>query len=106
MLKPDEIPTIVIFYASRTLSVLDEPQISESRKTGSVNVFSKKVDDRVLTFRKDPEGFVYEQSDSTWSITGNCLTGHMKDKNHRPMVHGNPFAFTWFAFHPYSEGYK
>jgi len=97
---------IVIFYTSKTVSVLDEQQISESRKIGSVTVFSRKVDDSLLSFRKEPEGFVDEQTGSTWSITGKCISGELNGKNLWPLVHGNHFAFAWFAFHPDSEIYE
>ncbi len=97
---------IVIFYTSKTVSVLDETQISESRKIGSVTVFSRKVDERLLTFRKVQDGFVDEQTGSTWSITGKCISGELSGKTLWPMVHGNHFAFAWFAFHPDSEIYK
>ncbi len=91
---------IVIFYTSKTVSVLDDRQISESREIGSVTAFSREVDEQVLTFRKESEGFVDEQTGSTWSITGKCISGALYGKTLWPLVHGNHFAFAWFAFHP------
>jgi hypothetical protein len=97
---------IVIFYTSKTVSVLDERQISESKEIGSVTVFSSTLDKRNLTFLKKPEGFVDEQTGSTWSITGKCISGDLNGKTLRPILHGNHFAFAWFAFHADTEVYK
>jgi hypothetical protein len=97
---------IVIFYTSKTISVLDDQQISESRIIGSFTAFSSKIDDRLLNFGKGPEGFVDEQTRSTWSITGKCISGEMSGKTLWPIVYGNHFAFAWFAFHPDSEIYE
>ena len=96
---------IVIFHTSKTVSVLDDRQISESREIGSVTVFHPVIDDRTLTFRNKGDGFVDEQTGSRWSITGQCISGELKGRSLRPMVHGNHFAFAWFAFHPDSEIY-
>jgi hypothetical protein len=94
---------IVIFYTSKTVSVLDEHQISESKEIGSVTVFNPMVEGRNLTFLKNTEGFVDEQTGSVWSITGKCISGELNGNSLWPLVHGNHFAFAWFAFHPNSE---
>jgi hypothetical protein len=60
----------------------------------------------MLTFRKTSEGFVDEQSGSVWNIAGKCISGEWKGRALWPLVHGNHFAFAWFAFHPDTEIYK
>ncbi len=98
--------SLVLFYTSKTVSILDEKEISGSRKIGSVTVFVPQVGDRTLTFTKTGEGFRDDQTGSIWNITGKCIAGELKGKGLWPMNHGNHFAFAWFAFHPDSEMYK
>lgn len=97
---------LVLFYTSKTVSILDEQEISGSRKVGSVTVFVPQVGDRMLTFFKTSEGFEDEQTGSIWSITGKCIAGEFEGKELWPMNYGNHFAFAWFAFHPDSGVYK
>ena len=96
---------LVLFYTSKTVSVLDDSEIAESRKVGSVTVFVPEVKDRQLTFIKEGEHFKDTQTGSTWSITGKCISGPMKGEALWPVTHGNHFAFAWFTFHPDSEIY-
>jgi len=98
--------SLVLFYTSKTVSILDEKEISGSRKIGSVTVFVPEIGDRQLTFTKTDDGFMDEQTGSTWSITGKCISGEMKGEALWPLNHGNHFAFAWFAFHPDTEIYK
>jgi hypothetical protein len=42
---------------------------------------------------------------STWDITGKSIDGKLKGKELRRLIHGNHFAFAWFAFEPECEIY-
>ena len=97
---------VVIFYSSKTVSVLDEKDISESRQIGSVTVFRPVVNDRLLNFTWNRKGFVDNKTGSVWGITGKCISGELKGTELHPVVHGNHFAFAWFAFHPDTEVYS
>jgi hypothetical protein len=97
---------LVIFYTSKTVSVLDEKSIAESRQIGSVTVFRPLVNNSLLTFKKDENSFVDDQTASVWSITGKCISGKLKGEELRLVVHGNHFAFAWFEFHPDSDIYS
>lgn len=96
---------LAVFYTSKTVSILDEKSIAESREIGSVTVFSPLVNDVLLTFKKEENAFVDEQTASVWSITGKCISGKLKGEELRPVVHGNHFAFAWFEFFPDSDIY-
>jgi hypothetical protein len=96
---------LVIFYTSKTVSVLDNTKISESRQVGSVTVFDPVVDGQKLKFSRRSKGFVDKQTKSVWTITGECIAGAHKGKKIRPLIHGNHFAFAWFAFHPETQIY-
>ncbi len=97
---------LVLFYTSKTVSVLDEKKIEESRKVGSVTVFNPKVNNTRLTFTKTDKGFKDNQTGSVWNISGKCISGKMKGEELRPVIHGNHFAFAWFAFHPETKIYQ
>lgn len=97
---------IVLFFSSKTISVLDKASIKESKEIGSVTVFFPQIDDKILTFKKSNSNFMDEQTASLWSITGKCIEGHYKGRTLRPIPHGNHFAFSWFAFYPDSEVYE
>ncbi len=97
---------VVLFYTSKTVSVLDEGIISDSRKIGSVTVFSPVIEGQTLRFHKEAEHFIDELSNSVWNIAGQCITGPYKGKQLNPKAHGNHFAFVWFAFRPESAIYE
>ena len=97
---------IVLFFSSKTVSVLDKASIKDSKEIGSVTVFFPQIDNKILTFRKSNSNYMDEQTASLWSITGTCFDGHYKGRVLRPIPHGNHFAFSWFAFYPDSEIYE
>jgi hypothetical protein len=97
---------IVIFYAGKTISVLDEKDIEDSKHVGTVTVFSSIVEEKKLTFKKKKGYFIDNETRSVWDITGKCIDGPHKEKQLATEVHSNHFAFAWLAFHPESEIYK
>lgn len=97
---------VVFFYDDGMTSVLDDGDIRKAKKIGSVTVFEPIVDDTHLTFKKKKGKFVDKQTKSVWDITGMCIEGELKGKQLRPIIHGNHFAFAWFAFQPDCEIYE
>lgn len=97
---------VVFFHTEKTVSVLDENNISKSKQIGSVTVFDPRLDEQLHTFKKTKKGFIDNETGSFWSITGKCISGELKGKELRPVPHGNHFAFAWFAFHPECEIFK
>ena len=96
---------IVIFYKEGTVSVLDNKEIAKSKDIGSATIFSSKVADKVLTFKKENGKFIDLETKSVWDITGLCIEGQMKGKELWPIAHSNHFAFAWLTFYPESEIY-
>jgi hypothetical protein len=94
---------VVLFHTSKTVSVVDERNITESKKVGSVTVFSPVINGETLHFEKADNSFRDKQTGSTWSIAGKCISGKYEGKQLTPVPHGNHFAFAWLAFHPDSE---
>ncbi len=97
---------IVLFFTSKTVSVLDESSIEKSKEIGSVTVFFPQIDGKKLKFIKSGNNFIDEQSGSFWCITGKCIEGYYKERELLPIPHGNHFAFSWLSFYPDSEIYK
>jgi len=96
---------LVIFFTSKTVSVLDEKNIAESREIGSVTVFKPVVNNELLSFKMGSKGFEDVQTGSQWSIAGKCVSGKLKGEELWPVIHGNHFAFAWFEFFPESDIY-
>lgn len=97
---------LVVFYSSKTISILDERDISKSRRVGSTAVFSSDLDGLHLTFKAKNDHFVDDQTGSIWTIAGICVEGPLKNKHLQIVPHGNHFAFAWLSFHPDSDIYE
>ena len=93
---------IVVFHGKGAVSALDKGKISESRQAGSTGVFSPILDEQTLKFQK---GFVDEQTQSTWDVTGKAIDGELKGKQLKRLVHGDYFAFAWLVFKPETDIY-
>lgn len=96
---------LVLFYSDKTVSVLDQNNIAQSKKVGSVTVFSPIIKKQKLEFAKEGNYFVDKKTNSKWNITGKCIEGKYKNQQLIPVIHGNHFAFAWFAFNPDCEIY-
>lgn len=98
--------SVVLFYKSGTISVLDENDISTSKDVGSVTVFNAIVDGNRLIFAKENGKFIDKGTKSKWDITGRCYEGKLEGKQLQIAPHSNHFAFAWLAFNPNSEIYE
>jgi len=98
--------SIVIFYQSGTASALDGPSIADSRQVGSTGVFQRHLDGRLLSFFVEGDSIKDHETSSTWNILGRAVAGPLKGKALKPVVHGDTFAFAWFAFRPETTIYK
>ena len=97
---------VVVFHADGAASALDAPEIEKSKETGSTGVFDPRIDGRRLRFRYDKSGFVDVETGSYWSILGLAVSGELKGKQLRRILHGDYFAFAWFAFKPDTEIFR
>ena len=94
---------LVIFHAEGATSALDSSAMSESREVGATGVFDARVDGRLLHFNYENKEFVDSETGSRWNVLGQAIGGPLRGKNLRPVVHGDYFAFAWFAFRPDTE---
>ena len=95
-------PTVVL-WKEGTVSALDSATIAESRDVGAAAAFSRKMEERTLTFRATESGVVDEETSSTWSLLGRAVSGPLEGKRLEPMDAHDSFWFDWAAFHPKTE---
>ncbi len=104
----DEIKSssIVIFHNDGANSALDAGRISDSKDIGATGVFDSEIDGKVLTFTFADGVFIDKETNSKWNIFGRAFAGKLKDKQLKPIKHGDYFAFAWLTFRPKTEIYK
>jgi len=92
---------VTIFWKSGTASALDSGSISEGRDVGTTGVFSRYVNDQVLTFIAKEDGtFEDQETSSTWDILGEAINGPLLGTRLLPLPHHDTFWFAWAAFVP------
>ena len=93
-------PSIVVLFQPGTASALDGLRIADSRDVGATGVFEATLDGQGLRFRAEGNGFVDEQTGSTWNVLGQAVAGPLAGQSLTPVVHGSHFWFAWAAFAP------
>lgn len=96
---------LVLFYQKGTKSVMDTKDIKQAKNVGSITVFERIIENKVLNFKKYAGNFKDIETGSVWTITGKCIRGKLEGKQLTAIRYGNHFAFSWFAFHPESSIY-
>lgn len=91
---------VVVFWAPGTASALDTPLVAEGRDVGAANAFSRRLGNRVLTFKHDGDRFMDDQTGSTWDLFGRAVDGPLVGQVLTPLVAVNHFWFSWVAFKP------
>jgi hypothetical protein len=104
----DEIKSnsIVIFHNDGANSALDAGRISDSKDIGATGVFDSEIDGKVLTFNFADGVFIDKETNSKWNIFGKAFAGKLKNKQLKPIKHGDYFAFAWLTFRPKTEIYR
>lgn len=98
---------LVVLYKAGTASTLDTQDIVEGRDVGATGVFDPVVDGRRLSLRAEGDGFVDEQTGSTWNLLGHATSGPLEGSRLRPIPHhGGQFWFSWVMFKPESVVYR
>ena len=103
--KLAELP-VVIFYKRNALSVLDNEKIKDSRLIYSVTAFDRRLDQRVLEFTANGNGFSDMQTKTQWDRLGRAVSGPLQGAQLASVDSGVHFAFAWLAFNPESEIYR
>lgn len=97
---------IVVFWEPGTSSALDAANIANGEDVGSAIAFSRKLDDRILTFQVSGERFIDVETNSTWDPTGLAVSGPLAGEQLQKIVAVNYFWFSWAAFKPETRIYQ
>ena len=91
---------LVVFHQPGTASAMDRANIAEGRDVGAANVFRPVVDGQRLTFTATEEGFVDQETGSTWDLFGQAIDGPLEGSRLDAVTHGTHFWFAWSSFQP------
>lgn len=98
---------LVIFYRPGTASALDAEAISAGRDVGSVTAFEAVLEGRRLTFHRQGDGIVDDQTGSTWGRLGQAESGPLAGRRLTPIVYAPAqFWFSWAVFRPDAVIYR
>ncbi len=96
---------VVVLSRDGTYSALDGEAIARSRLMASATAFSRRLDDRVLSFLFIDGRIVDDETGSSWNILGQAVDGPLAGKSLNSTPSGVHFAFAWLAFNPDSQIY-
>jgi hypothetical protein len=91
---------LAVFHALGVNSALDALVISEAEDIGGTGVFNPNLDGQQLTFQREGDGIVDDQTGSEWNILGQAVDGPLSGQRLEPIVHADHFWFAWAAFEP------
>ncbi|MDQ3649217.1 MAG: DUF3179 domain-containing protein [Acidobacteriota bacterium] len=97
---------LVVFHADGAASALDSSEIGKSRDAGATGVFEPRIDEMGLHFRYENGHFVDAETGSRWNVLGQAVSGKLRGRRLRRIVHGDYFAFAWLAFRPDTEIFR
>ncbi len=97
---------VVAIWQPGARSALDQTQIDASRDVGMAALYSRRLNNQVLTFTADTEGLIRDdQTKSIWNIFGTAVDGELKGSQLEPRFGVPNFWFAWAAFHPETSIY-
>ena len=91
---------VAVFWQRGTSSPLSSADVAQGRDVGATVAFDTRSGNRTLTFRSERGVFTDEQTSSTWSITGEALSGPLAGSRLNVFPHVNSFWSCWAAFRP------
>lgn len=97
---------IVVFWKAGTSSALDARSIAQGRDIGTSGAFSRKLNDKTLTFSADGDKFKDTETSTVWNIFGQGIEGALTGQQLTPLLHGDDFWFAWAAFRPDTKIYS
>jgi hypothetical protein len=91
---------LVFFWQPGTASALDAGDVAAGDDIGATGVFIPQVDEQALTFDASADGFVDDQTGSTWNLLGTAVDGPLAGAQLEAVPHVDTFWFAWSAFRP------
>lgn len=89
-----------IFWKAGESSALEQQDIAAGRDVGTVGVFSSVLDGQTLTFNAEGQGFVDNETGTTWNVFGDAIEGSLAGSSLEPVTFVRTFWFSWAAFRP------
>lgn len=97
---------VVVFWVAGTASALDDFAVAGGRDVGAANAFSAELDGRRLSFRRQGDRILDEQTGSEWDGLGRAVGGELAGSRLESLVSVNHFWFSWAAFRPDTRIYQ
>ncbi|GIK57421.1 MAG: hypothetical protein BroJett015_30840 [Chloroflexota bacterium] len=97
---------VVVIWQPGLASALDSSSIAEGQDVGASGVFSRSLNGQTLTFVKNGDDIVDEQTGSAWNIFGQAVAGELAGQSLTPVVKVDHFWFSWAAFRPDTRIYQ
>jgi hypothetical protein len=91
---------LVMFWAPGTASALDDNDVAGGEDIGATGVFVPEIDGEALTFSATDDGFVDDETGSTWNLLGQATDGPLAGSTLEALPHVDTFWFAWSAFRP------
>jgi hypothetical protein len=91
---------LVVFHTGGASSALGARLIAEAEDVGATGVFDRNLNNQTLTFRRDGDKIIDEETGSSWNILGQAIDGPLTGEQLRPVIHADHFWFSWAAFKP------
>jgi hypothetical protein len=97
---------VVVLWQPGTASALDSASLADGTDIGTAVVFSRQLDDQILSFTFDGSQILDDQTGSQWNLLGQAVGGQLQGKQLDEVVSINHFWFSWAAFKPETRVYQ
>jgi len=91
---------VTVWHLPGTGSTLDDIDTANGRDVGATGVFRPEADGQQLTFERDSDVFVDDETGSRWDIFGTAVDGPLAGERLEPVEHVDTFWFAWAADQP------
>ena len=96
---------VVAIWQPGAASALGASQIDQAEDVGMAALYSRRLDNRVLTF-ESANGVIRDlETGSTWNVFGRAVEGELSGTQLEPEFAAPHFWFAWAAFRPETEVY-
>lgn len=97
---------IAIFWQPGLASALDSSELATGADVGANGVFERQLNGETLNFTLVDGQIIDEQTNSTWNIFGEAITGELAGETLTAVVKIDHFWFSWAAFRPDTRIYQ
>ena len=94
---------LVVLWAPGQSTALEGSSIDDGRDVGNVGVFVPRAGDLDLTLTATGDGFVDEETGTTWTVAGVATEGDLAGTQLERIPHLDTFWFAWATYRPGSD---